>query len=90
MSEQYCQICGVSVAPNVRYRDYICFEWCNKSVDENGRKLGFVTDRFQVLLRDFEQHALEVMRHKCGDGRKQRAERLDQSFRLFVVGQISD
>jgi len=41
MSAQFCPICGVSVEPNVRYRNYICFECCSKAVDENGRKLGF-------------------------------------------------
>lgn len=41
MSEQYCPMCGASVVPNVRYRNYICFECCEKAVDENGRKLGF-------------------------------------------------
>jgi hypothetical protein len=46
MSEQFCQICGVSVQPNVRYKNYICFECCAKAVDENGRKLGFGNESF--------------------------------------------
>jgi len=46
MSEQHCQICGVSVEPNVRYRDYICFECCAKAADENGRQLGFGNESF--------------------------------------------
>ena len=41
MSEQHCQKCSVLVEPNVRYREYICFECCAKTVDEDGRKLGF-------------------------------------------------
>ena len=41
MNEQFCQICTASVEPNVRYREYICFECCAKAVDEDGRKLGF-------------------------------------------------
>ena len=41
MSEQFCPICGAAVEPNVRYRNYICFECCAKAVDEQGRKLGF-------------------------------------------------
>lgn len=46
MSEQFCPICGVSVEPNVRYRNYICFECCAKAVDECGHKLGFGNESF--------------------------------------------
>ena len=46
MSEQFCPICGVAVEPNVRYRNYICFECCGKAVDEDGRKLGFGNESF--------------------------------------------
>ena len=46
MSEQFCPICSAPVAPNVRYRNYICFECCAKAVDENGRKLGFGNESF--------------------------------------------
>ena len=41
MSVQYCPVCGISVEPNVRYRNYICFECCSKVVDEQGRGLSF-------------------------------------------------
>ena len=46
MSEQFCPICEAAVEPNVRYRNYICFECCAKAVDETGRKLGFGNESF--------------------------------------------
>ena len=51
-------------------------------------ELGRVADRFEMLLRDLEQHAAEVVRDECGDGGEQRAERLDETLRLLVVGQV--
>lgn len=41
MSEQFCPLCGAAVVPNVRYRNYICFDCCKKVVDETGRELSF-------------------------------------------------
>jgi hypothetical protein len=41
MSGQRCPLCSADVEPNVRYRNYVCFECCEKAVDETGRKLGF-------------------------------------------------
>ena len=46
MSEQRCPICSAAVEPNVRYRNYVCFDCCSKAVDENGRKLGFGNQSF--------------------------------------------
>jgi hypothetical protein len=46
MSEQFCPICEAGVEPNVRYRNYICFDCCANAVDENGRKLGFGNESF--------------------------------------------
>ena len=51
-----------------------------------GRELGRVADRFEMLLRDLEQHAPEVVRDERGDGGQQRAERVDETLRLLVVG----
>jgi hypothetical protein len=41
MSAQVCPLCGTAVVPNVRYRNYICFDCCRSAVDESGRKLSF-------------------------------------------------
>ena len=41
MIEQVCPLCSALVEPNVRYGNYICFDCCEKAVDEDGRKLGF-------------------------------------------------
>lgn len=46
MSEQFCPICKTAVEPNVRYKDYVCFDCCAKAVDETGRKLGFGNESF--------------------------------------------
>lgn len=46
MSEQRCPICSADVEPNVRYRNYTCFDCCRKAVDENGRRLGFGNESF--------------------------------------------
>ena len=51
-----------------------------------GGELARVADRFEVLLRDLEQHAAEVVGDERGDGGQQRAERLDQPLGLLVVG----
>lgn len=46
MSDQRCPICAATVEPNVRYRDYVCFDCCRKAVDEAGRRLGFGNESF--------------------------------------------
>ena len=47
-----------------------------------------LADRLEVLLRDREQHAAEVVLDERGDRGQQRAERLDESLGLLVVGEV--
>ena len=54
-----------------------------------GGELARVADRFEVLLRDLEQHAAEVVRDQRGHGREQGAERVDEPLGLLVVGQVA-
>ncbi|CAN5659614.1 hypothetical protein BH24ACI3_BH24ACI3_11880 [soil metagenome] len=44
--EQRCPICSAAVEPNVRYKNYVCFNCCALAVDEEGRKLGFGNESF--------------------------------------------
>ena len=53
-----------------------------------GGELARVADGLEVLLRDLEQHAAEVVRDERGDGREQRAERVDEPLGLLVVGEV--
>lgn len=46
VSRQICPLCAADVEPNVRYKNYICFDCCRKAVDENGRLLGFGNESF--------------------------------------------
>ena len=47
-----------------------------------------LADRLEVLLRDREQHAAEVVLDERGDRGQQRAERVDEPLGLLVVGEI--
>ena len=47
-----------------------------------------LADRLEVLLRDREQHAPEVVLDERGDRGQQRAERVDEPLGLLVVGQV--
>ena len=53
-----------------------------------GGELGRIADRLEMLLRDLEQHAPEVVRDERGDGGEQRAERVDEPLGLLGVGEI--
>ena len=52
------------------------------------RELGVLTDALEVLLRDREQHAAEVVGDERGDRGEQHAERGDELLGLLVVGEI--
>ena len=52
------------------------------------RELVLLADRLEVLLRDLEQHAAEVVRDERGDRGQQHAERGDELVGLLVVGAI--
>ena len=50
-------------------------------------ELAGIADGLEVLLRDLEQHAAEVVRDQRGDRGQQGAERVDQPRGLLVVGE---
>ena len=54
------------------------------------RELVSLADRLEVLLRDLEQHAAEVVRDERGDRGQQRAERVDEPLGLLVVGEVGE
>ena len=70
MSDQFCPICCVSVEPNVRYKNYICFECCAKAVDEKGRKLGFGNESFSGGFVAWYADTNETARSIANRGKK--------------------